>query len=166
MNKEENQCEEDLRIDHDSENEGDPDTKILTVREVIKYVLVGLLISALVLGTIAVVDLWLSNMLDDSKDICVQDQFKPQASPEPTVDVATQNSIDVVLPSKEPLPTKIIIKNCPFCGEKGEIRYFDEGLAWGQCTECQISTKHYSCITSQEAVTQALQAWNRRVEDD
>ena len=54
------------------------------------------------------------------------------------------------------------LKPCPFCGGSAFIPKSDSGdlLPWVACIECGVETDCY------ETVEKAIEAWNRRVNDD
>ena len=54
------------------------------------------------------------------------------------------------------------LKPCPFCGGSAFIPKSDSGdlLPWVACIECGVETDCY------ETVEKAIEAWNRRMQDE
>ena len=78
-----------------------------------------------------------------------------------------QETIDIVDEQVETVdelsPRTDIILNCPFCNGEAEIKSgIRETSAYVICSNCDISTNHYNCVTFEDAKEQAIKAWNRR----
>ena len=58
---------------------------------------------------------------------------------------------------------------CPFCGNKGKIKYDTFGssnLVYIQCAECETRTKSVFENTDYCAVDEAIKLWNKRADLD
>lgn len=57
------------------------------------------------------------------------------------------------------------LKPCPFCGGEAELR-INHCAAYVECKECEASTEHILDSPLYCAKDKAVEAWNRRTEND
>lgn len=62
------------------------------------------------------------------------------------------------------------LEPCPFCGGEADYRTENFGArVWVQCLECGVSTSRYDTnliVAGKGGKEWAIEAWNRRVNDD
>lgn len=67
--------------------------------------------------------------------------------------------------------TEIKLKPCPFCGGKGELRRESLIFSWVQhsfvrCEKCFARGEEITTSTEYSADEKAIEAWNRRTENE
>jgi hypothetical protein len=58
------------------------------------------------------------------------------------------------------------IRECPYCGGRGEVVYAGRGYVAVQCVQCKARSQRIDvnvCINLMDAVRYAIKKWNRRV---
>lgn len=60
---------------------------------------------------------------------------------------------------------KVVLKPCPFCGGSAEI-IKQICAVYIRCKDCKSSTAAFTAMIENCALDNAIEAWNRRVENE